>query len=85
MTADQQTFVEPLLLSVEETAKALGGVSVRTVHALNASGRLPLAVRLGRRTFFSADELRQFIAARNPKTGLLPTREQWLQILESRK
>jgi predicted DNA-binding transcriptional regulator AlpA len=76
MTADQQTLVEPLLLSADETAKILG-ISIRLLQSLNSSGRLPLPVRLGRRTLWAADELRAWIVAG------APSREKWVQIRRS--
>ncbi len=77
MTANQQTLVEPLLLSTNETAKMLS-VSIRLVQALNASGRIPLPVKLGRRTLWVADELRAWIAAGTPP------REKWQIIKETK-
>ena len=73
MTSDQQILVEPLLLSSVEAAKTLG-ISVRLLQSLNSSGRLPMPVRLGRRTLWAADELRAWVAAG------APSREKWVQI-----
>lgn len=42
-------------------------VSKRHVAALNASGRLPRPVKLGRRTVWVADELRAWLAAGAPE------------------
>ena len=84
MTVNRQTTVEPLLLSAVEAAKTLG-ISIRLLQSLNSSGRLPLPVRLGRRTLWAADELKAWLSARNPKTGLLPTRQQWIEIQENKK
>lgn len=42
-------------------------VSRRHVSALNASGRLPRPVKLGRRTVWVADELRAWLAAGAPE------------------
>jgi len=75
---------DKLLLSVSEAASVLG-ISRATLYALHSSGRLPLPVKLGRRTLWRFAELRAWLSARNPKTGLLPTRQQWIEFLESQK
>jgi len=49
-------------------------VSERHVWSLHASGRLPRPVRLGRAVRWSADELRDWLAAG------APSREVWEQI-----
>jgi predicted DNA-binding transcriptional regulator AlpA len=61
MSADPQT-IEPLLLSVTDTAKALG-ISSRMLQKLNSSGQLPTPIRLGRRTLWAADELKNWCAS----------------------
>lgn len=52
-------------LSHAEVAQLLN-VSRRHVYALNASGRIPSPIRLGRRTVWAADELRAWLAAGAP-------------------
>ena len=52
------------LFSVEEAAKALGGVSPLTVAGWCARGRLA-RTKVGRRTMISETAIRQFIAASN--------------------
>jgi predicted DNA-binding transcriptional regulator AlpA len=76
MNADRNTAVEPLLVDCC-TASRMLSISPRMLWAMHAAGKVPLPIKIGRRTLFDLNELRQFIAARNPKTGLLPTREQW--------
>ena len=70
--------IEPLLLSASNTAKTLG-ISIRLLQSLNSSGRLPMPVRLGRRTLWAADELRAWIAAGTPP------REKWMQLKKDLK
>ena len=53
------------LFSVEEAAKALGGVSPLTVAGWCAKGRLA-RTKVGRRTMISESAIRQFIADSNP-------------------
>jgi len=62
--------VEGLLLKAPAAA-VLCSVSLRTWRAWDAAGRIPLPVRVGRSTFWRADELRAWIAAG------CPDRETW--------
>jgi excisionase family DNA binding protein len=48
-----------LLLSVPETAKALG-ISERSLFSLSASGEIR-CIRIGRRVLYSVEELQRFI------------------------
>lgn len=61
---------EPLLVSAQAAAKML---SIGQAHlwGLNAAGRIPQPVKLGRRTLWKTDELRQWA-----KAGC-PSRERW--------
>lgn len=51
------------LLSVSEVARRLG-VSVHTIYAWAAEGRLPL-VKLGKRTLFDPDEIQRWVSERS--------------------
>jgi excisionase family DNA binding protein len=84
MSADRQTLVEPLLLNAVEAARLLG-VSRSKLYTMHSAGLLPLPVALGGCVRWDRDELRAWLSARNPKTGLLPTRQQWIEILENQK
>lgn len=57
--------VEGLLLKAPAAAAACS-VSLRTWRAWDAAGRIPLPVRVGRSTFWRADELRAWVAAGCP-------------------
>jgi excisionase family DNA binding protein len=72
------TTADKLLLSVDETA-AMIGVHKTHLYALHNSGKLPLPVRLGRRTLWRADELKAWVAAG------CPNRKQWQAMEESKK
>lgn len=61
-----------LLLTVEQTAKALG-VGVRTLYTLDGAGKIPAPVRVGGRKRWDAEELRAWIRAE------CPTRRKWEQ------
>ncbi len=82
--ADQQTTIVLLLLSAVEAARLLG-ISRSKLYAMHSAGLLPLPVSLGGCVRWSVDELRAWLSARNPKTGLLPTRQQWIEIQENQK
>src|SRR5262245_61866283 len=56
---------ERLAYSLHETAARLGGISVRSLQRLIASGALK-AVRVGRRVLVPADALRAFLATPVP-------------------
>ena len=61
----------PLLLNVRATARALG-ISRQTVGIWNRTGRLPVPVRMGRRSlFWRADELVAWV-----RQGC-PPRQRW--------
>ena len=65
-----------MALPANEVAEMLN-VSVRHVLALNASGRLPRPVRLGRSVRWLADELRDWLDAG------APPRDKWEAIRKS--
>jgi len=69
-TPDLLTTATPLALRPREAAKALG-ISLRHLHTLNASGRLPRPIRLGRSVRWRADELRDWVDAG------CPPRDKW--------
>ena len=77
MSTDTQTLT-PILLSVTETARTLG-ISPRLLSKLNSSGQLPQPIRLGRRTLWAADELRDYVRAG------CPSRERWRQMKEAQR
>ena len=61
----------PLLLDVHATARALG-VPSKTVGNWNRAGRLPVPIRMGRRSlFWRADELAEWV-----RRGC-PSRQRW--------
>ncbi|MDD4888705.1 MAG: helix-turn-helix domain-containing protein [Phycisphaerae bacterium] len=62
--------VAPLLVDTVAAA-ALCGVSRSHYLALASAGKVPLPIRLGRRTLWRADELRRWIEAG------CPARERW--------
>jgi excisionase family DNA binding protein len=67
-----------LLLSAEAAAKLLD-ISVRHFYGLISAGRVgPVAIRLGRSVRWSYKDIEAWLSAKDPKTGKLPTREQWL-------
>lgn len=57
---------EQNLMSVEQAAERLGGVSKWTVHAWLAKGKLR-RTKIGARTMISEADLQAFIAACNPE------------------
>jgi len=57
------------LLSVGDVA-ALLGVSVHTVYAWSARGRLPI-VKVGTRTMFKPEEIRRWVAERSVREHAL--------------
>ena len=69
MTSNKQC-AEKLLFSATDLAK-LPGISRSSVWALHFSGRIPLPVRLGRRTFRRMEEIRRWVDAD------CPSRERW--------
>ena len=66
---------ERLLVGVRHVARMLG-VSRNTVWKLNASGRMPSPIRLGRRTLWVITELEAWVAAG------CPPRHKWQAIRE---
>lgn len=54
------------LLSIEEAARRLGGLSVYTIQAWLSKGRLP-RTKVGARTMIRESDLRTFISACNPE------------------
>ena len=74
---------EKLLLSADEAA-ALLGIGRTHFWGLHSSGRLPMPVRLGRRTLWVAEELRAWTENRLPN-GELMNREQWILFKEKQK
>ena len=70
MTATQRTGSERLAIPATEVAKKIG-ISLRHLHKLNTTGRLPRPIRLGRSTRWPVDELRAWIAAG------APPRDEW--------
>jgi predicted DNA-binding transcriptional regulator AlpA len=78
MTADQQT-IEPLLVDAK-TASRLCGVSRSAWYSLLSQGRIgPPVIRIGSRCLYSISDLENWVAMRNPETGQLPNREQWIE------
>ncbi len=73
LSDNKQQTVEPILLSVTETARVLG-ISPRLLQKLNSSGQLPMPLRLGRRVLWNRAELERWTE------NCCPGREQWLQI-----
>jgi len=67
-----ETIAEKLLLSADETA-ALLGIGRTLLWGLHSAGKIPLPVKLGRRTLWNVEELRNWIAAGTPH------REVWEQ------
>jgi len=66
----QNNTRESILLSAPEAA-ALCGVGRSLWYSLHSSGRIPLPVRLGRRTLWRKDELRDWTNAG------CPNRDKW--------
>ena len=65
MKAGQSVASPPLLLRAPRAA-ALLNTSVRTLRTLNATGRIPRAIRLGRSTYWRPDELKAWVTAGCP-------------------
>lgn len=63
MTTDVAS--DPLLLDATAAAKLLG-LNRRTFHLHDAKGLVPRAVQLGRRRYWSSEELRSWIQAGCP-------------------
>jgi predicted DNA-binding transcriptional regulator AlpA len=56
---------EPLLLPAHHAA-AVCGTSARTWRAWDVAGKIPAPIRIGRRTFWRAEDLRDWVAAGCP-------------------
>ena len=67
---DPESPVTPLLLGAEQVGLMLG-ISRSTVYRLNAEGRLPRPVHLGRAARWRREELLQWVQAG------CPSRERW--------
>ena len=65
--------VEPLLVDVKRLAKMLS-CSVRSVWRLNASGKTPSPVRVGRSVRWSMDTIRTWIGMGCPDRATFETR-----------
>jgi len=63
----------PLLLSAVEVAAMLG-IGRSHLYGLHASGRLPLPVKLGRRSLWRRDELAAWVQAG------CPSRSKWVAL-----
>lgn len=61
---------EPLVLTARDVALLLS-ISPRHVATLNSTGRLPRPIRFGRSVRWSAEELREWLAAG------APSRDRW--------
>ncbi len=72
-------MIEPLLLNAEATSRLLG-ISRSKLYSMHSAGQLPLPVSIGGCVRWDRLELVAWLAARNPKTGLLPNREQWVEM-----
>jgi len=78
-STEQQTLIEPLLLNAAQTARLLG-ISRSKIYAMHSAGLLPLPVSLGGCVRWDRRELQAWLSARNPQTGLLPNRQQWVEM-----
>lgn len=57
------------LLSVEEAARRLGGLSKYTIHAWLSAGKLR-RTKVGSRTMIRENDLQAFITACNPESAI---------------
>lgn len=73
--AGESRPVAELLLKAPAAA-VLCSVSLRTWRAWDAAGRIPLPVRIGRATFWRADELRAWVMAGCPDRQTWHTAEE---------
>jgi excisionase family DNA binding protein len=65
--ARQVAELQPLLIDAADVA-TLTGLALRTIRRLDAAGRIPDKVRIGRMVKFQAEEVRRWIAAGCPTT-----------------
>jgi hypothetical protein len=61
MKAQEQRFVEKLLIPLDEAREILGGISMGHLRNLNKRGQLRF-VKVGRRTFVEKNEIDRFLA-----------------------
>ena len=71
--------VEPLLLNAERTARLLG-ISRSKLYGMHSAGQLPLPVSIGGCVRWDRAELQAWLLTKNPRTGLLPNRQQWVEM-----
>ena len=80
---DQQTTIELLLISISEAPKILG-LSKSIFYSFLVSWKIePTPIRLGdgkSKPLFSVNELRRWVESKDPITGVLPSRERWIEI-----
>jgi len=79
MNTQRATLLEPLLLNAEHTAHLLG-ISRSKLYSLHSAGQIPLPVRLAGCVRWDRAELQAWLLTKNPRTGLLPNRQQWLEL-----
>jgi predicted DNA-binding transcriptional regulator AlpA len=84
VTSQNAIRIEPLLLNAEQTGLVLG-ISRSKLYQMHNAGLLPLPVSLGGCVRWDVNELREWLSARDLKTGLLPNRQQWLKIMAEKK
>ncbi len=72
----QSVQIEPVLLKAEQAARMLG-IGRSKFYSMHSAGLLPLPVSLGGCVRWDRLELRDWLSAKNPETGLLPNRQQW--------
>ena len=76
---------EPLLYQVSDLCRLLS-ISRSSFFNLQSLGRIgPIPIRLNKKLLHVRSEIEAWISARDPKTGKLPTREQWLAILREKE
>lgn len=67
---EPQDLLQPMLIDAERVAFLLG-ISTGTFWRLNSCERAPRPIKLGRRTLWRVDEIREWVAAG------CPARERW--------
>jgi predicted DNA-binding transcriptional regulator AlpA len=76
---------DKLLLSVKDLCLTLN-ISRSSFFGLKSAGRIgPQPVRLNRKQLYLHSEVVSWLATKDARTGLLPTCQQWIELLESRK